>query len=272
MFDVVGAKEKEGFADLELSGLIKNFAQFGSNFPYVTLSAFKDGVSFNLSEEEKATFLSGEMERIKELPCSFRVTNVQLIDPVVRAFTENCYQKHGLLTTTNLYITPNSDSQCFVYHGDPHDTLIYQLTGAKEWSFPKQQRELAFLKPALRADAAAFNEKKISFEEELVTIRQGEVMSFPLHLIHKACNKDLEISSHLTISASYPHAYDLKNYLFSRLLKIKGASLSFHQEVTLSDLSSLLQEKNFPVKEWITDYYKNFALKNQALLREGKEY
>lgn len=270
-FDSISEHVFSSLQSLTLSKLITDYNLKSKNFPFVVCGAFKDGLPYEVTELSRARFLSAEMAEIEKLQCSFRITNVQLVNPLVQDFTNICYLQFGLVCTVNLYVTPNSDAQCFVFHGDPHDSLIYQITGAKEWSFPVVDSSCAFLRPGLRADASLFNERKVSFEERKILMNKGDVMTFPMNMIHKAVNHSKAVSAHLTISTSYPNSNELNQHILSRILHIESASQFFHKEVNSEKLSTLVISP-LMIQEWINSYYDNLAMKERAMLQQGREY
>ena len=256
---------------MSIKELIEDFVLLQSNFRFVDAATFKDGVKFQCSQDDLDIFYKADTNLIKKLACSFRLSNIHLVNRKIGELASQLSKSLGFAVTVNLYITPNADSQCFVYHGDPNDTLIYQILGEKLWSFPKVNQGHCFVKDKLRADASDFNESKVIFEDELIELKRGDIISFPYNLIHKAQNLKDDISAHLTFSVNYPNHFELKNFLVSSMLKTNLAE-EFNKAGDEKSIIDLLSKAPANFEESIKEYFSEFEENQLKLINEGRPY
>jgi len=160
----------------------------------------------------------------------------------------------------NLYVTPRA-SQGLGAHVDPHDVMILQLHGEKEWdiypSSPPPNRPAAGTGMTLNADELP------AFER--VTLRRGGWLFLPKGTRHEVRNRADETSVHFTIGF-HPLTWGevLQRALNSARVATPALNETLLPEVTLppttvqmeARLAALLSWVNVP--EQVTAYYADF--------------
>lgn len=240
---------------------------------YLTLDFFKEGASVpGIDKDNFIAVVSRDYQYINQFQFSTRITNVQLLDSEIKNFTKKMYQVTGIPFTCNLYITPNSESNCFVYHTDYQITIIAQLTGKKIWHFPKEEDES--LKYNLQQH---FSNQKFE-NEHIFEVQRGDIFTFGQNSIHRAYQSGKEMSIHLTFAGFKTNHMDLLNSIFkkmensfyeNRLMhnyhiekeKLKNTLNLFHND--------FLQSIN---EDFITDFIRASHLNEIEIMKKGRKY
>lgn len=101
----------------------------------------------------------------------------------------------------NMYMTP-ANSQGFQLHYDPHDVLVLQVGGAKDWYIYEPPLELPVNTEAFHATKNArdvrINEKDCTYLQR-VQLKKGDILYLPRGYPHKALAAS-ESSLHLTLA------------------------------------------------------------------------
>ena len=112
----------------------------------------------------------------------------------------------------NMYMTP-ANSQGFQLHYDPHDVLVLQVDGAKDWYLYEPPLDLPVDTQAFHAARNAkdvrINEEDCTFLKQ-VRLEKGDVLYLPRGFPHKAVAAS-QASLHLTIALHPVFWYEFLN-------------------------------------------------------------
>lgn len=163
----------------------------------ITVSGYKDGEFFpDFKAEEYFSNTKTEtiIRDLSNLPCSIRLTNIQLLNSELKKVCLSLYRKLDIPVTVNLYITPGAGKNCFTFHADTQDTLIYQLYGRKKWFIPIEEKKEVF---SLSAGYLTDFEK---LESNSFEIEERDFYYLPHCIVHKAEAYENELSIHITFA------------------------------------------------------------------------
>lgn len=183
---------KQFGADWFQSFLKTSLNSFSESHEFLKVDFYKDGKTFHY-ELEKLKQLSDP----KLLPCSLRLTNIQLLSPEVLKMCQLLEKQFGKLFTCNLYYTPGPERNCFDFHVDHQLTYVCQIMGTKDWIFPiENQKCMTYLEDKnFHAEMVRHHE----YTHEL--LNPGEHLQVPFGMVHKVEIKSIEPSLHFTFGS-----------------------------------------------------------------------
>ena len=132
---------------------------------------------------------------------TIRLEAVQESWTPVAALTSSIEEALSVEAGVNMYMTP-ANSQGFQLHYDPHDVLVLQVDGAKDWFLYEPPLDLPVDTQAFHA---AKNAKDVRINEEdckflkQVRLEKGDVLYLPRGFPHKAVAAS-QASLHLTVA------------------------------------------------------------------------
>lgn len=200
---------------------------------YLKIDFYKDGKSFDFDLNRLKDLSSPD-----QLPCSLRLTNVQLIEPQVLRMCKLLEKKYGKLFTCNLYYTPGPERNCFDFHVDQQLTFVCQISGSKDWIFPLENQEcLIYLKETnFHSDMVREHE----FKHELLV--PGQCLEVPFGMVHKVEIQGTSPSLHFTFG-SFEHTQDMViQNLISLALKESGLDENIKQNLNREELVNIVSE------------------------------
>lgn len=172
---------------------------FQSDDIYVTLSNYLNAEKYMYSRTQLVEEITNrsEAEFCANYPCSFRLTNVQLLSPQVSRICLQLSQHFKKTITCNLYFTPGAERNCFDYHSDIQEIFILQLKGSKAWKFPLDENK----EPIRFVKDLTFKKSDLVPGEELnVVLNQWDQLYVPYGVVHSAQVQENGPSLHLTFS------------------------------------------------------------------------
>ena len=172
-------------------------------------------------------------ETLGKLEASFRLTNVQLICPEIKSICRDLYQQSGTAVTCNLYFTPRKKVNCFDFHADMQQSLIVQLQGRKNWSFPMENNQA--LRTVNFYDQLVLPEN-LSYQQ--LQLNPGSQLFVPFGIVHKAELEGEQFSLHLTFAF---HTFMISDF-WDAYLKEAMASKSI-ASIMNEDLSRVSPEQ-----------------------------
>ena len=222
---------------------------------------------------EFGTFLNGEVlesrvsdlqqctdpEEFKKLKASLRITHLETFYPPIMDLCRKIYQEQNILLTCGIYITPNENAQCFLYHCDHQHILAYQIAGEKRWAFPKTQgkyvREYS-VKPDL---SQQINDELIQFETTEMTLRPGDFLFVPYAYSHRAYNDAETPSVHLTFAEDDITKREVLSFMAQEILGVINFDERFFEKVDF-DHGPLSDLKISGTEAKVTDFFTKTKL------------
>ena len=249
--------------ELSLHALLNEWKQEKHHFINCRLDGFLDGKS--------VPFTAIELDNLTKLQKSFRLTNLQLFNPLLKKFCQDFEQKTGHVLAANLYYTPHKEAQCFDYHFDSQHTFVYQLLGNKTWTFPKVKGN--FLKETHEQEHIlnSFKKGKFEFQEENFQMQPGSMLEFPYCLIHKARNEADSPSAHITFSYHVPTMGDLVLHYFESVFK-QTITNRYMEPMSLEEVKAGLTRFPESQQEVMSSFKKKFKADQELKKIEGRRY
>jgi ribosomal protein L16 Arg81 hydroxylase len=245
-----------------------------SEKPHANINTIKDGLPITVNDlTDVIQKTINDYKSLKSLGYSMRITNIQLIDLEVKAFTKKFYKDYGVAMTCNMYITPNSQSNCFIYHVDDQVSLITQLHGDKEWHIPEDEHGNCEYYDGLNKQFSQTYEK-----EKIITIKKGESLLVGQNVLHRVFHAGKDVSIHYTFALTPPNHLDFLRDLISQLdSPLKKNQLSFNYDLSDPSLEETLELfKNeidhLTSKENIKEFKMKKIKEEFRLLKEGRIY
>lgn len=245
------------FSSVSLEGIIKSYLDKVQNRSYGKCTAFLNGETVPLKEDAVQAIL--DKERIKGLGQSIRITNLQKFYPPVKDICDIYFKKYKKLLTAAVYITPDKDSQCFLYHSDPQHIFVYQVEGEKRWSFPLIDGEI-LKETALEQEInKRVNENRIEFDVETLNLVPGDFLEVPYAFSHRAQNELNRPSVHLTFAEDVVYFSEFTYFLGKELLGLEEPEGEF-----FTALDQLMM-KDFSPIESPAEKVQNFFMTTKLL-------
>jgi ribosomal protein L16 Arg81 hydroxylase len=172
------------------------------------------------SPSGRTQYLVGSMLADRVLTGATLIVNhVDELFPEIRKLVESCEDTFQVYVAANLYAAWRTDHG-FDTHWDPHDTLIVQVVGRKQWKVWRP----TMLHPldAIRSSVPAPSEDPF-WQGEL---EQGDALYMPRGWWHVAQPTD-EPSLHVTIGVTHPTGMDLLRHVFDAMT----ATLEMRQDI-----------------------------------------
>jgi ribosomal protein L16 Arg81 hydroxylase len=218
----------------------------------------------------------GKEQFLKAFPYSFRLTNVQNLDPHLKTNCHELAQLKGGAITSNLYFTPGQHRNCFLYHSDPQDSFVLHVLGKKHWSFALQDSQYV----------QDFSLSHYGFEKvygkdfdqtQSFHLTPGSFLEIPYGCIHKAEIQGSEPAIHLNFALTYPTRIEFMQFIFGHLATPWGLEDKGYERMTDQTLMQLAQELAPLLKiENVQDLVRNFQLmqlkKTHVISRKGRSY
>ena len=271
--ELEGVKSLAQRFDINKIGILLKNANDSSQFN-VTIDLFKNGKV--ITKNDFASTINSTIDdhkKLKSLDYSMRLTNIQLVDDDVKDFTNQVYKDSALAITCNMYITPNSDSNCFRYHVDDQISLITQLHGSKEWRTPlDEDGECEFHEGSNKL----FNEDYEN--EKIILINKGESLLVGQNVLHRVFHTGNDISIHYTFALTPANHLNFLREIISKLdIPLKKEQLSFNYDLSPSALEkTLILHREEIMRLTPQEQIKEFKLKQIKeefrLLKEGRLY
>lgn len=240
----------------------------------VVFAAFKDGQPFtdvDLDKEVAKMTCENVLSVLKQLPCSVRVTNVQQIDDDLKKLCLYLYKETDYAVTVNMYITPGAGQNCFLYHPDDQETLVYQLYGRKNWSIPldENKKEIYSYIPFTEND---------SIKSELSYIlNSGEMTYLPNCLVHKAEAFPEELSIHFTFAFTNFSKAAFRVFIGDEIDKAIDFGKSRFKQADTESMSIWIDKikehlSAMNTKETVSTIEKKFKREEMQILKFGRHY
>ena len=196
----------------QITNAVLNFRNIEDD-DYCKLSAFKDGKSAELDKEGLIEDLQlSSIIELNNMSYSLRVTNIQKLIPQIKEAVILIFKKYGLACACNMYFTPNKNNNCFVYHSDYQETLIYQVYGEKTWVFPLDEDNKYLRVPNFRFPG--YSPKK-TFKK---IFKPGSLHSVSHSLLHRAFLEGKSPSIHLTFGIEQKKDLDFMRKIIEGVL------------------------------------------------------
>ena len=260
---------KETLAKVDLKTLIGNIIEILDGKPsrYNQVNAFKNGFTNNTNKELVKSQLASE--KFSELDTSLRVTNIQNLNPEIKKVQLYLYKNFNLPSSCNLYLTPSSTANCFNFHSDYQEALIYQIQGQKKWTIPLDEKNAPLL--TIKEDDPYENKEKLSFD-----IKKHDLFSLSHSIIHKAEFQGNEVSVHLTFAIQKTNEYDIANLIIQDLYggsNIKPALSRFVK----NDIDSIVDDVSKKIQNYNVDSFKKkteklLTQRELLLIKKGRLY
>lgn len=249
---------KSFLTGLSLDSILSDWKEQHHRFKNVQLDGFLDGKS--------VPFAKSELDQLKKLSKSFRLTNLQLFNPNLKHFCETFEAKTGHVVSANLYFTPHREAQCFDFHFDSQHTFVYQLMGEKTWFFLKKNG--IYLKETHEQEHIlnSFKRGKILAEASPYHMRPGSFLEFPYCLIHKARNEADNPSAHITFSYQLPTLGDYVKHYVEEILK-KPLADRYLERITPEELKAAVKNAHT-----LKSFREKFRAQEDLKRIEGRHY
>ena len=175
----------------------------------VYLAGFKDGNTYkdvDLDILAKDCSEKNLYSKLEKLPCSARITNVQILSKELKEITMQMYKQLGFPVTINMYITPGADKNCFLCHPDPQETLVFQIKGRKKWFVPQDDNGEYIIARSQQDVESVKENKNYSFE-----FKEKDFIFLPHCMLHKAEAYEDELSIHISfaIATHFKSSFEL---------------------------------------------------------------
>jgi ribosomal protein L16 Arg81 hydroxylase len=210
-----------------------------NNDEYITLNFFLNGVQHSgIPRDEIFSKLGvlSEVEFSSALPSSFRITNVQRLDPVLQAYCLELQERFVRAVSCNLYFTPGSARNCFAYHADHQETFIIHLYGSKRWSFPLDEAQV----PIRCLRESFIDNKKLTDAVMTMDVTPGQQLYVPYALVHKAEIIGDGPAIHLTFASREPNRKEVIKEFVDEVIARAGLSETSMEKVTSEDVRALI--------------------------------
>lgn len=234
-----------------------------------SLHGLLNGRPSPLTPPELDDLRNGETDSAR-LTKSLRVTNVQLLFPELRSLSRQHLERFGRAIFINAYFTPDSSTPALLYHGDPHQTAIYQLEGEKTWYFLKGDNGCLRARRERLIERNFLDHEKLKHLESSHHLRTGSWLEFPYSTYHRASNPHSTPSVHLTLSYREPTFGEMMGHLTAGLFGCpwpKEDSTEITEEMVLS----ILQKKP-SYETLIQRYFEFFDTRERRELETGYTY
>lgn len=194
------AAEHKFHCDIELEDV--QFAINNSRMLVANLSLASDGAPFDKSVYSDGTFVIPEkVNKVFKDGASVILRGAHRFLPVVRTQVRNLRRIWKCDVQANLYVShPNAIAT--TPHFDPHDILIYQVSGSKNWKV----YDCTFKRPE---NWDSFNAKRHGYGDEMgeVLIDEGDLVLWPRGVVHQPVASTFSI--HIAFGIKSPSYKDL---------------------------------------------------------------
>ena len=237
--------------------IIDHHSSFTPEHEYLRADFYKEGKIF------KDFGLEGLLETkdLSSLPCSFRLTNIQLLEPAIFKMCQRLERELSRNFTCNLYFTPGADRNCFDFHVDHQITYVSQIMGKKEWIFPLEGNQIITY-----LDEKPFTPdmlKEHHFTKLL--LMPGDHLLVPYRMVHKVEIRGETPSLHLTFGSLEHTQQEFVQGLVTFALAKAGLDKTQLQTITQTDLNQLLDEIKSALSDNNTkEYVSQFRAKTFA--------
>lgn len=258
------------------SHLEKYLEAYDQGMDYLKLGAFKEGypVSNVSVRDELAKIMKSPFSSLNQMAYSVRLTNFQQVFPEVREVVNYFYREHGYGVGVNMYITPSSETSCFLYHSDYQETFIQQLQGVKKWSFPLDIKTGQWLKVINQSDLNQNPKDVVELE-----LAQGAVLYVGHSLVHRAKNLlKNEPSIHLTYGILTPDQREMMSAFINQLFcDQKIEDLAGNKDLSYQFMAKKLAEaqdkiKSFDLEAFHKDFMEKENIKKAIMCKKGRKY
>lgn len=248
---------------LEFGSIISDWIEFHPSWINATLEGFING--------ERVEISLNEIQNLKSLNKSFRLTNIQLYHGPVKKLCDDFYLETNKVMTANLYFTPHSEAQCFTWHSDNQHSLTYQLSGEKRWSF--LQKNNVFLKETHEQEIVLkdYLAKKIEAQEEHFHLKKGSWLTFPYCLLHKAQNLGAESSVHITFAYNHPTVLDFAKFLQGHIMEDDYREI-YYKPVNIDQFIKNLPRLDITKSDLLKKFYDHFKEIEDSKKKYGRPY
>ena len=263
----------ELFKSVSMESVNKSFLHFESedNGEYCQLSAFKEGKGINFDKEELIKKLKAKsIVDLDELSYSLRITNVQKLIPQIRKVILYIYKKYGLASSCNMYFTPNKQNNCFLYHSDYQETLIYQMFGDKIWNFPVDEDDNYVRIP----NFSSYGYTPDKTVEKKFT--QGNIYSISHSLLHRAFLSSDSPAIHFTFAIEQKKTLDFVKAVVEEILTKDMESLlktTFNEEDSKAQIKKFIKDISLIDLDEESKKFQDAAdVKSIGLIKKGRRY
>ena len=228
------------------------------NHKNVSMSAFKDDEVYE--DIDLYTFIknlnaNNIEENLSSLPCSLRITNVQMLSTELKKICIQLYKETGFPVTVNMYVTPGAGKNCFSYHSDPQETLVYQVRGNKKWFIPldKNSKKIIGITGAPPEDVDQLE----NFEFK---ISKDNFAFLPHGMFHKAEAFEGDLSIHITFAFLTYFKTQFQLFLDDEIRNILNIQETYYEKLNEGSLEDWINQ--------VKDYFK--ANETSEIIRKVK--
>jgi hypothetical protein len=245
---------EEGFKHFDWpwfqSILVSALPYFQANDEYVTLSNYLNAEKYLYSRSQLVKEITEKSEKdfSATYPCSFRLTNIQLLSPAIHLICRDLSQSFKKTVFCNLYFTPGVERNCFDYHSDIQETFVIQLKGSKEWKFPLDEKDeiIRFVK------SSTFNkEDMIEGREKTILLNQWDQLYVPYALAHGVEIMGNGPSLHLTFATLENQIKTITNHFVTELLSLADLQDEQFEKFEINEVRAIigkLKKASFSLK------------------------
>lgn len=226
-FDVLQFKPSEYFAKFDEQNLLKDYVdvrKHGANLNEDSLLASTSSQSSAVLPAARRASLrfNSTIEEGKSVVLRLEELMLQRNDPIAKLIVA-ARQVFGFPTTVHAYVSGVGD-QALDPHTDPYDTVLFQMSGSKQWTTCVPITDAALAKetaaPRSAADRCRLHEVRTDHYKECTaftpgamsrmdcsqfTLTAGDLLYMPMSTIHYAINgkgvgtEKGQLSEHLTL-------------------------------------------------------------------------
>ena len=211
-------------------------------------------------------------EHISGLDTSFRVTNTQNINPIIKDVCVALSRHFRLPTTCNMYVSPNSEFNCLGRHADIQESFIVQLLGRKRWFIylDDEGRDL-------RRSHEAVDNLPQDIPHRQLTLEEGETLYTPSNLVHRVECDGATPSAHLNFAMGLTRRMDSCRHAFDTIKKEMKRAHNFNAPLNSRSLRSLLKgfqaaAASLDVERLACEYERKQFMESVRLAKEGRIY
>ena len=209
--------------------------------------------------------------KLAKLDTSFRVTNLQNIDPVIRSTCAKFSRRFKIPMTCNMYVSPGRGFDCLGKHTDIQETFVFQLVGHKLWKIFQDEEG-----NDLRLDYENVN-RDGDEPYRTLTLSRGETLYTPSNLVHKVeCDGD-EPSVHLNFALNLRNKSEFCRFFFKAVETELAENFDFNRPMDRDFLESFCDGiktlfSSVDVRRIRDDYEKKQFMESVDLAKRGRAY
>ena len=212
--------------------------------------------------------------KIFGLDSSFRVTNIQNVNPIIRDICTSLTHRFRIPATCNMYVSPNEKFNCLGKHSDIQETFIFQLLGHKLWTI-YSDAEGGDLKRS--HDNVDNREDDEVCPHRKLQLNEGDTLYTPSNLVHRVTCDEGVMSVHLNFALNLKNKMDSYQYFFGLIQNEMRKNADFDTPLNFQSLKQLIGNlqsvvTSLDAEKLVKGYERKEFLESLRLLREGRVY